>query len=170
MRLEMQDVNVDAFIGSRLPIGCSLDHCWPRHRHAPADGTQAATSQPAAAVVASDPPRQAADSASGESSQSEPAGKFRKRPTRYQQEQRFCCSCGARSIPRAQESATVCTWPRPFQSWWGTAVMISSGVFVQGVVDRVVRAGRMTGKCLSLTCTLLPSSFPNGSKSLRFPA
>ena len=43
----------------------------------------------------------------------------------------------------------------------GNRVMIPAGVYVQGVVDRVAQAGR--GKGRSSICTLLRSSFPNGS-------
>ncbi len=44
----------------------------------------------------------------------------------------------------------------------GNRVMIPSGVFVQGVVDRVVRAGRMTGKS-QLDMHFTSIIFPNGS-------
>jgi hypothetical protein len=44
----------------------------------------------------------------------------------------------------------------------GSHVMIPSGVFVQGVVDRVVRAGRMTGKS-QLDMHFTSIIFPNGS-------
>ncbi|MGC1422393.1 MAG: hypothetical protein WA815_08600 [Terracidiphilus sp.] len=44
----------------------------------------------------------------------------------------------------------------------GNHVMIPSGVFVQGVVDRVVRAGRMTGKS-QLDMHFTSIIFPNGS-------
>jgi hypothetical protein len=44
----------------------------------------------------------------------------------------------------------------------GNHVMIPTGVFVQGVVDRVVRAGRMTGKS-QLDMHFTSIIFPNGS-------
>ena len=44
----------------------------------------------------------------------------------------------------------------------GNHVMIPSGVFVQGVVDRVVRAGRVTGKS-QLDMHFTSIIFPNGS-------
>jgi hypothetical protein len=44
----------------------------------------------------------------------------------------------------------------------GNHVMIPSGVFVQGVVDRVVRAGRMSGKS-QLDMHFTSIIFPNGS-------
>ena len=44
----------------------------------------------------------------------------------------------------------------------GNHVMIPSGVFVQGTVDRVVRAGRMTGKS-QLDMHFTSIIFPNGS-------
>ncbi len=44
----------------------------------------------------------------------------------------------------------------------GNHVMIPTGVFVQGVVDRVVRAGHMTGKS-QLDMHFTSIIFPNGS-------
>jgi type IV secretion system protein VirB10 len=44
----------------------------------------------------------------------------------------------------------------------GNHVMIPTGVFVQGVVDRVIRAGRMTGKS-QLDMHFTSIIFPNGS-------
>ena len=125
---------------------------------APADGTQAATSQ--AAAVAS-PPAATADSAAvspANPNLSAIAKKTYAVPAGTKVLLQLRSSLNTKSA-RAGDGVYLAS---AFPVVVGNRVMIPSGVFVQGVVDRVVRAGRVTGKS-QLDMHFTSIIFPNGT-------
>ena len=84
------------------------------------------------------------------------------RPTPCPPAPRFCCSCAAPSTPRAPKPGDGVYLSSTFPVVVGNRVMIPAGVYVQGVVDRVQRGGRVKGKA-QLDMHFTSIIFPNGS-------
>ena len=125
---------------------------------APADGTQATTSQAAAVAT---PPAASADAAAvtpanpnllatAKKTYAVPAG------TKVLLQLRSSLNTKSARVGDGVYLASA------FPVVVGNRVMIPSGVFVQGVVDRVVRAGRVTGKS-QLDMHFTSIIFPNGT-------
>ena len=125
---------------------------------APADGTPATTSQ--AAAVAS-PPAATADSGAVSPANPNPPAIAKKT---------YAVPAGTKVLLQLRSSLNTKSakvgdgvyLASAFPVVVGNRVMIPSGVFVQGVVDRVVRAGRVTGKS-QLDMHFTSIIFPNGT-------
>jgi hypothetical protein len=152
MRLKSKILTLTLLSAAALQLGVSgtlLAQAPP-----PSNGTQAATSQPAAPVAAADPASSTPASANAaivpKKTYTVPAG------TKVLLQLRS--SLNTKSA-RAGDGVYLAS---AFPVVVGSRVMIPTGVFVQGVVDRVVRAGRMTGKS-QLDMHFTSIIFPNGS-------
>ncbi len=151
MRLERKTFTLTLLSAAALQLGVSAILL----AQAPAsNGTPAVTSQPPTAVAA-------ADSASSTPANANAAMVPKKTytvPAGTKVLLQLRSSLNTKSA-RAGDGVYLAS---AFPVVVGNRVMIPSGVFVQGVVDRVVRAGRMTGKS-QLDMHFTSIIFPNGS-------
>ena len=155
MRLALQGIDVDAFIGCCVAFwfrwigGGTVD--------GGGSGTPAAASQPApapaAAAATADPAAASSTSASvpaPKKTYTVPAG------TKVLLQLRS--SVNTKSARAGDGVYLASTFPVVV----GNRVMIPTGVYVQGVVDRVVRAGHVKGKA-QLDMHFTSIIFPNGT-------
>jgi hypothetical protein len=125
---------------------------------APADGAPAATSQPTAVATAPAATADPAPATTGNANVPITAKKTYTVPAGTKVLLQLRSSVNTKSA-RVGDGVYLSS---SFPVVVGNHVMIPSGVFVQGVVDRVVRAGRMTGKS-QLDMHFTSIIFPNGS-------
>ena len=90
------------------------------------------------------------------------ASLLRRRSIQFPRAPKFCLSCAALSTPKAPRPATVSDSSSTFPVVVGNRVMIPTGVYVQGMVDRVQRGGRVKGKA-QLDMHFTSMIFPNGT-------
>jgi hypothetical protein len=152
MRLASKTLTLTLLSAAAIELGVSgrlLAQALP-----PADSTQATVSQPANAPAATDPanatPANVNVPAVPKKTYTVPAG------TKVLLQLRS--SVNTKSA-RAGDGVYLAS---AFPVVVGNRVMIPSGVFVQGVVDRVVRAGRVKGKA-QLDMHFTSIIFPNGT-------